>query len=196
MTAPRYAVPELVEFARALLARVGLRDDIARDVATVLVDGDLMGHTTHGLALLAAYLGELDKGAMAKDGAPVVTERRAATQMWDAGRLPGPWVTLRAFDAATEMAKAAGTGTVVVRRSHHIAALAAYLPRVTACRQHGAALLLRPEREERRALWRRHVGVHAESVRGRHSDVGRSDPARHLGQLHDQWPHQPLARSR
>ena len=132
MTAPRYAVPELVEFARAMLARVGLRDDIARDVAEMLVEADLMGHTTHGLALLAAYLGELDKGAMAKDGAPVVTERRDATQMWDAGRLPGPWVTLRAFDAATEMAKAAGTGTVVVRRSHHIAALAAYLPRITA----------------------------------------------------------------
>ena len=132
MSAPRHDARALAGFAHALLAKTGLRDDMARDVATVLVDGDLMGHTTHGLALLAAYLAELEKGTMAKDGGPVVTERRAATQMWDAGRLPGPWVTLRAFDAATEMAKESGTGTIVVRRSHHIAALAAYLPRVTA----------------------------------------------------------------
>jgi len=119
-------------FAHALLTRAGVRDDIARDVANVLVDGDLMGHTTHGLALLAPYLAELEKGTMRKDGAPTIVERRAATQLWDAQRLPGPWVTLRAFDAAATMAREAGSGTVVVRRSHHIAALAAYLPRMTA----------------------------------------------------------------
>ncbi len=119
-------------FAHALLTRTGLRDDIARDVAIVLVDGDLMGHTTHGLGLLAPYLAALEQGTMSKDGAPEVVERRAATQFWDGKRLPGPWLTLRAFDAAATMAKDAGSGTVVVRRSHHIACLAAYLPRMTA----------------------------------------------------------------
>ncbi len=53
MTAPqRYHAAALREFAHALLTRAGVRDDIARDVAQVLVDADLMGHTTHGLALL------------------------------------------------------------------------------------------------------------------------------------------------
>lgn len=128
---PRYRADALVSFAHALLARSGVRDDIARDVATVLVDGDLMGHSTHGLALLAPYLAEIEKGAMAKSGEPQVVNSRPAAQTWDGGRLPGPWVTLRAFDAAAAMAATYGTGTVVVRRSHHIACLAAYLKRMT-----------------------------------------------------------------
>ena len=121
----------LVEFAHALLAKAGMRDDMARDVAEILVDGDLMGHTTHGLAQLAGYLGELDKGAMRKDGAQIVVTSRPATQAWDGQRLPGPWLVLRAMDAAAAMAASQGSGTVSIRRSHHIACLAAYLKRAT-----------------------------------------------------------------
>ena len=57
--------------------------------------------------------------------------RAPAAQTWDGGRLPGPWLTLRALDAAAAMAATHGTGTVVIRRSHHIACLAAYLLRAT-----------------------------------------------------------------
>jgi len=59
--ADRYADDALVDFARTLLARAGVRDDIAGDVASILVDGELLGHTTHGLALLPAYLGEIER---------------------------------------------------------------------------------------------------------------------------------------
>ena len=132
MTAGRHDARALAGFAAALLARAGMREDIARDVADVLVEGDLLGHTTHGLALAAPYLAELEKGSMTGAGEPVVVGSRPAAQTWDGGRLPGPWLTLRALDAAMEMASAQGTGTVVVRRSHHIACLEAYLTRATA----------------------------------------------------------------
>jgi len=127
----RYSSEALVGFARTLLVKAGLREDIARDVAEVLVDGDLLGHTTHGLALLAPYLAELGQGAMAKSGEPLIVSARPAAQLWDGQRLPGPWLTLRALDAAMTMAQELGTGTVVIRRSHHIACLAAYLKRAT-----------------------------------------------------------------
>jgi len=125
----RYAADALVELAHTLLVRAGVRADIAGDVATILVDGDLLGHTTHGLGLLAAYLGEIDRGTMASDGAITVVHARSAAETWDGHRLPGPWCTLRALDRATELAAAQGTGTIVVRRSHHIACLAAYAKR-------------------------------------------------------------------
>ena len=128
---PRYAADELRAFARVLLERAGVAGDIARDVADVLLEGDLLGHTTHGLALLAPYLDELAKGAMAKTGAPAILNRRRAAQTWDGNRLPGPWLCLRALEAAMLMARECGTGTVVIRRSHHIACLAAYLKRAT-----------------------------------------------------------------
>lgn len=131
MAETRLAADTLVAFAAALVERSGVRADIARDVADVLVTGDLLGHTTHGLALLAPYLAEIEKGAMAKSGEPKIVGARAAAQTWDGGRLPGPWLTLRALDAAAAMATTAGTGTVVIRRSHHIACLAAYLLRAT-----------------------------------------------------------------
>lgn len=128
---PRYAAPQLRAYALALLQGGGLRSDIARDVADVLLDGDLLGHTTHGLALLAPYLDELARGRMACSGEAAVVSRRPATELWDGRRLPGPWLTLRALEAAMAMARECGTGTVVVRHSHHIACLAAYLKRAT-----------------------------------------------------------------
>jgi L-lactate dehydrogenase len=129
--APRYAADELRAFARTLLERAGVAEEIAHDVADVLLDGDLLGHTTHGLGLLAPYLDELAKGEMAKTGAPTVLARHVAAQTWNGNRLPGPWLCLRALDAAMLMARECGTGTVVIRRSHHIACLAAYLKRAT-----------------------------------------------------------------
>ena len=128
---PRYAAEDLRVFARTLLERAGLASDIAADVASVLLDGDLLGHTTHGLALLAPYLDELAHDRMARTGEPTVLLRRLATQTWDGNRLPGPWLALRALATATIMARECGTGTVVIRRSHHIACLAAYLKRAT-----------------------------------------------------------------
>jgi L-lactate dehydrogenase len=132
MAETRFAADTLVAFATSLLERSGVRADIARDVADVLVTGDLLGHTTHGLALLAPYLAEIENGSMAKSGAPTIVNARPAAETWDGGRLPGPWLTLRALDTATSLAATHGTGTVVVRRSHHIACLAVYLLRATA----------------------------------------------------------------
>jgi L-lactate dehydrogenase len=138
MTAsPRYHAAALRDFAHVLLTRAGVRDDIARDVAHVLVDADLLGHNTHGLALLAPYLTEIEKGSMTRAGEPEIVNQRPAVQLWDGKRLPGPWLTLRAFDVAAAMAQTYGTGTVVIRRSHHIACLAAYLTRITARRLMG-----------------------------------------------------------
>ena len=129
---PRYDAAALVACADALLIAAGMRADIARAVAEVLVDADLMGHTTHGLALLAPYLDEIAKGTMRADGEPTVVNARGASQLWDGHRLPGPWLVRRAFDAASALAREHGSGSIVIRRSHHIACLAAYLPAIAA----------------------------------------------------------------
>jgi len=127
----RYAADALRSTAAALLGAAGMDAAFARDVATVLVEGDLLCHDTHGLALLAPYLAELERGSMRASGNYRVVEERAATALWDGERLPGPWLVLRAVDDAIERAQRCGTGTVVIRRSHHIACLAAYLARAT-----------------------------------------------------------------
>jgi LDH2 family malate/lactate/ureidoglycolate dehydrogenase len=135
----RYAADALHSMAASLLEAAGMSADMASDVATVLVEGDLLGHDTHGLALLAPYLAELERGSMRTAGTYRVLQERGAAALWDGERLPGPWLTLRAIDDAIARAQHCGTGTVVIRRSHHIACLAAYLTRAT---ERGFVLLL------------------------------------------------------
>jgi LDH2 family malate/lactate/ureidoglycolate dehydrogenase len=130
MPAPHPA-PVLITYATSLLTRAGLDAEKAGSVAAVLVEADLLGHTTHGLALLAPYLAEIEKGTMTKTGEPAVVADFPAAVTWDGRRLPGPWLVQRAIDVAIPRARTHGTCTVAIRRSHHIACLAAYLQRVT-----------------------------------------------------------------
>ena len=135
----KYAAPDLLSFAQQLLLSAGLSQDKAQAVADVLLEGDLLGHTTHGLALLGPYLAELAAGKMRKDGEPLVVSDHPAAVTWDGQRLPGPWLVLGAIELAASRAATQGTCTVVIRRSHHIACLAAYHQRVT---DRGQMLLL------------------------------------------------------
>ncbi|MDR3099252.1 MAG: Ldh family oxidoreductase [Paraburkholderia sp.] len=139
MSAPRYSADALGAYARQLLDAAGVSADHAEAVAQTLVEGDLLGHDTHGLAQLAGYLGELEAGRMTKTGEPLVLSERPAALLWDGRRLPGPSLVLRGIDALIPRARDYGTATLVIRHSHHIACLAAYLLRAT---EAGFVLLL------------------------------------------------------
>lgn len=127
----RYDVAALRWFAAALLGKTGLSGARADTVARILVEGDLLGHTTHGLQLLPAYLRELEAGTMARTGEPEVISDRGATLAWNGRRLPGPWLVCSAIETALARVATHGVVTVVIGRSHHIACLAAYLKEVT-----------------------------------------------------------------
>jgi LDH2 family malate/lactate/ureidoglycolate dehydrogenase len=124
-----YRNEDLLNFATTLLAQTGLDTDKAGSVARTLVEGDLLGHTTHGLALLPGYLKELLAGGMAKRGHYRVLRDKPAVQLWDGERLPGPWLIERGLDMLIPRAQALGVATLAIKRSHHIACLAVYLMR-------------------------------------------------------------------
>jgi L-lactate dehydrogenase len=123
----RYAPDDLRRFGSELFHRAGLDRDKADIVSEFLLEGDLLGHTTHGLSLAARYLQEIVGGGMTPTGDPEVVSDRGACVCWDGRRLPGVWLTARAVRLATERAAAHGTVTVAIRKSHHNACLAAYL---------------------------------------------------------------------
>jgi L-lactate dehydrogenase len=149
MDQPRYPAQDLLRFARVLLERAGLDTDKARAVADILVEGDLLGHDTHGLHLLPAYLRELESGSMAKTGQPRTLRDKPAAITWDARRLPGPWVVLKAIELAIPRARELGTCSVAISRCHHIGCLAAYLQRVAG---QGLAILLTTSDPENTAV--------------------------------------------
>jgi LDH2 family malate/lactate/ureidoglycolate dehydrogenase len=117
----------LTDFAKETLSKAGLPDEPAGSVARGLVEADLLGHTTHGLALLADYVEEIAEGRMERHGQPQTVQERGAAVTWDARRLPGIWTTQLAIEAAVERARRLGLGAIALKRSHHIACLAAFL---------------------------------------------------------------------
>ncbi len=130
----RYAAAALTAFAASLLRHAGLDHDKARVTAEILVEGDLLGHSTHGLALLGAYLAQAETGRMAGTGEPAIVAEADGAQTWDAqvpqgGRLPGPWLVERAAAWAGARAERTGIAAVSIRRACHIGCLAAYLRR-------------------------------------------------------------------
>src|SRR5262245_55525892 len=121
--APKFTAAELRQFAQSLLVNAGLAKDRAGDVAEVLLEGDLLGHTTHGLALLPLYLEALSKNSknsMEKDGEPIVVADHGSALTWDGRYLPGPWLVRRAIETARQRAATHSVVTIVIRRSHHI----------------------------------------------------------------------------
>ncbi|HUJ09128.1 MAG TPA: Ldh family oxidoreductase [Verrucomicrobiae bacterium] len=127
----KFTAANLLRFGQSLLTASGLAEDRARDVAEVLLEADLLGHTTHGFALLPAYLGELKKGTMETSGEPKIIADHGSALTWDGRYLPGPWLVRRAIAAARERMVQNPVVSVAIRRSHHIACLQAYLQPVT-----------------------------------------------------------------
>jgi len=127
----RYHRSELVSFAGALFHAAGMPQSRAKVVASLLIDADCMGHDTHGLNLAAHYLNHLDEGRMLADGEPDVVNDFAACLSWDGRYLSGVWLTHQAIKEAIIRARKFGMGSVSIRRSHHIACLAAFLTQAT-----------------------------------------------------------------
>lgn len=118
-------------WAQKCLEQAGADTDVATAMATNLIAADLMGFRTHGLMRLRYNLACLADGSSRRSGAAKIITKRAAVQLWDAELLSGLYVLPQAIEAAIAMARACGTGTIVVKRAQHVAALAVYLEQAT-----------------------------------------------------------------
>ncbi len=128
----RYDAAGLRDFAAALFRHAGMEAEKAEVVADVLVEGDLLGHDTHGLAHLPPYLDAMTSGDLRGEGEPELLSETPVVQTWNGRKLPGPWLVRRAADWASEAAKVFGIGAVSIQRAGHIGCLAAYLERIAA----------------------------------------------------------------
>lgn len=124
-----YRSEDLLAYATELLKHAGAEQRIAQVVANTLLQGDLLGHDTHGLALLPGYLKDLVAGGMTPTGKPRILNDKPAVQLWDGMRLPGPWLIEQGMDMLIPRARELGVASLAIRRSHHIACLAVYLMR-------------------------------------------------------------------
>ncbi|MGV9799268.1 Ldh family oxidoreductase [Mycobacterium sp. NPDC003449] len=110
----------------------GVETEVADIVAGVLVEGDLLGHHTHGVALAAGYLEDIAAGRAFGDSRRFNKIRDSgAVALYDCGHVLGPYSVHNAVQWAGAAARSHGIGLGVLARSHHIGCLAAYLEKIT-----------------------------------------------------------------
>ncbi|WP_449433276.1 Ldh family oxidoreductase [Pseudomonas putida] len=126
--AKRYAVQSITTFVEQLFEKAGADAEVAKVVTQVLLEGELLGHRTHGLNLVSRYIGGILAGQV-KAQAQLLEQvsDSGISSLFDGHYLLGPYCVSRALDRAAEGAAAQGIGIAVVRRAAHIGCLAAYL---------------------------------------------------------------------
>jgi LDH2 family malate/lactate/ureidoglycolate dehydrogenase len=131
---PLVAAQELAALIRACCAGVGLADDDAQAVAEVLVDANLRGIDSHGVARLPLYMRRVHAGlARGTEASRVVAHDGPLCRM-DAAQALGPAVATKAVDHAVHLARDHGIGLVAVGDSTHFGH-AGFYARRAACRQ-------------------------------------------------------------
>lgn len=135
-TRPRYAAEDLRIFTARVFAHYGVPPDDAALGAEVLIDADLAGIESHGIAHLPwhpGYAPGLQRGIVAPRPDVTVVRDSPVAATWDAGGGVGVIVATKAMRACIEKAEAAGIGMVAVRNGRHFGA-AGYYARMAADR--------------------------------------------------------------
>jgi hydroxycarboxylate dehydrogenase B len=119
-------------FAAAVLRGMGADDDVAAEVARHLVDADLAGHGSHGVARIAEYVEAADRGDLVPAARPrVVTDRGAVTAL-DGQRGFGHFAVRAACETGIAKAGEFGVAAAVIGNAGHTGRLGDYAELVAA----------------------------------------------------------------
>jgi ureidoglycolate dehydrogenase (NAD+) len=116
----------LNQFGTGLLKAAGLQEPAAQLVSDSLVESNLRGIDSHGLARLPHYLARIHAGSIEISPLIDMQQLAPATSLVDGGNGLGQLVMCQAADEAVRLARQAGAGWVAVRNSSHCGALSYY----------------------------------------------------------------------
>jgi LDH2 family malate/lactate/ureidoglycolate dehydrogenase len=123
---PILSEAQLDELATSALAGLGLAPKDAADAARILVLGELMGLSTHGVGRIESYGERIDLGGI-KARPDIRIERVApAIAKVDGDNGVGPLVGMRALAASLDLARESGVGIAFARASNHFGPVAPY----------------------------------------------------------------------
>ena len=114
-----YSYAALRQFAHDVFAKIGCPPDDARLAADVLLNADLRGIDSHGLARLTGYVRLWEAKRVNSHPSIRVTYETPSTGVVDGDQGLGLVVGPYAMQIAIDKAKTCGTGWVAVRNSNH-----------------------------------------------------------------------------
>ena len=118
---------QLMKFCTSVFLSLEMDEEKAIDTSEILIEADMMGHSTHGVRLLPLYIKDIESGHMNVNGIEEVLKDTGSCITWDGKSLPGIWLTKKALKIGSIRAKTYGTSTILISNSHHNGALAAYM---------------------------------------------------------------------
>ncbi len=121
-SARRYSLRNVTAFGGAILRAAGARPRDAEKSMAFLVEANLQGVESHGVARLPFYARRMVKGLINPRPTPRVVRARGACALLDADNGLGVLVGQDAMYRAVRLARRFGVGTLVVRNSNHYGA--------------------------------------------------------------------------
>lgn len=113
-------------FASRVLHRLGAPDGHANRVGNSLVDSNLVGHDSHGVALLPYYEELIAEGDVQVSAVPEVIAETAALTLIDGHKAFGQVTGETATRLAVALARSNGVGFVSARNAAHLGRLGEY----------------------------------------------------------------------
>ena len=129
---PTFTPAELHRLTAEIFRAAGAPDDLAAQVADVLVDNHLAGHDSHGSLRIPEYVAGIRAGHIVPQARPEVLEETAATALVSGGWGFGQVAALFAANLAIEKALRERVAVVSVVRANHTGRLAAFTQRAAA----------------------------------------------------------------
>lgn len=126
-TAPRFDYHALARFADMLLQRAGVPQERATPMTQRMLDADLLGHATHGLWFMSAYLERITAGHIQPAASVRVIHDQPGAFAWHAQRAPGAWVMQEATAELLKRVASQGVVSATIADCSHIGCLQAYL---------------------------------------------------------------------
>ncbi|MCA9068568.1 MAG: Ldh family oxidoreductase [Planctomycetaceae bacterium] len=99
----------------------------ANIAAARIVEADMRGLHSHGVRMMKWYLESFDEGHIDPRGQVLPLSETVAMATLDGSRALGQVAGTKAMQLAIEKARAVGTGTVVVKNSHHLGSNGVYV---------------------------------------------------------------------
>jgi L-2-hydroxycarboxylate dehydrogenase (NAD+) len=115
----RVQADPLKSFCTEVLQRLGVSREDAEITAKVLVEADLRGIDSHGVARMSRYVSGIQNGMMRPKPSPKVVHETPCTATIDGDAGLGQPVSYRAMQLAIKKARDTSLGFVAVRNSNH-----------------------------------------------------------------------------
>ncbi|HEX5417285.1 MAG TPA: Ldh family oxidoreductase [Chloroflexota bacterium] len=122
----------LRQVTRQVFAAAGTPDDLAEDMAQILVESNLVGHDSHGIIRIPAYVKQIREGTLVPGARPEILEETGGSALVDGKYGFGHIAAAFATEVAVRKAKESKAVVVGVVRCNHIGRLGEWGSRAAA----------------------------------------------------------------